>query len=259
MELHTYITSYIHKYGNGWAIINSPSPDYIENILRNQGRFKDAIVVASKELKCFGNTMSIVYEGNITTFGKNPYDIAVLNGFEGSEQDWLDSLVGPKGDTGDKGDKGDIGEQGPQGEQGLPGEKGEKGDPGTTDYNELENKPNLNAKEDKAEIITPVNPNDITLPITSLSCDPDKYYRIDVPVNDLSILLPPLGNTTTTKRILISFTTGDTPDIDIESPPGTDVDYFEGYEIQANTEYEVNCLYNGKKWIVANSAVVASI
>ena len=259
MELHTYITSYIHRFGNGWAIVNSPSPNYIEEILRNQGRFKDARVVASKELKCFGNTMSIVYEGNITTFGKTPYDIAVLNGFEGTEEEWLNSLVGPKGDTGDKGDKGDPGEPGPQGEVGPQGPQGEQGAPGTTDYNELDNKPDLTTKEDALEIVIPINTSDATLPITSLSCDAGKYYRIDVAVNTLSILLPAVNNSRTVKKVLLSFITGSNPDINISAPPGVDVDYFEGYEIKADTEYEVNCLYNGKKWVVANSSIIPSI
>lgn len=36
--------------------------------------------------------------------GKSAYDIAVDNGYVGSEQDWLNSLHGAKGDKGDKGD-----------------------------------------------------------------------------------------------------------------------------------------------------------
>lgn len=82
--------------------------------------------------------------------GASAYEIAVANGFEGTEIQWLASLVGAtgaqgeKGDTGeqgakgDKGDKGDTGaqgiqgERGLQGEQGIQGEKGEKGDKGDT-------------------------------------------------------------------------------------------------------------------------------
>lgn len=56
--------------------------------------------------------------------GKSAYEIAVAQGFEGSETEWLVSLKG------EKGDKGDTGEQGPQGEQGLQGIQGEKGDQG---------------------------------------------------------------------------------------------------------------------------------
>lgn len=59
------------------------------------------------------------------------YAIAVKNGFEGSEEEWLASLVGPqgpKGETGETGPKGDTGATGPQGPR---GEKGEKGDTGS--------------------------------------------------------------------------------------------------------------------------------
>lgn len=44
--------------------------------------------------------------------GKSAYEIAVENGFQGTEQEWLASLVGPQGPKGDKGDKGDKGEDG---------------------------------------------------------------------------------------------------------------------------------------------------
>ena len=61
--------------------------------------------------------------------GASAYEIAVANGFEGTEQEWLASL---KGDKGDKGDTGLQGIQGVQGEQGIQGEKGEKGEKGDT-------------------------------------------------------------------------------------------------------------------------------
>ena len=50
--------------------------------------------------------------------GLSAYEVAAENGYTGTEEEWLLSLVGPKGD---KGDKGDTGEQGIQGEQGLTG------------------------------------------------------------------------------------------------------------------------------------------
>ncbi len=52
--------------------------------------------------------------------GPSAYDVAVFNGFEGTEAEWLASLVGPQGEQGEKGDTGD---EGPQ------------GDPGTGDLN----------------------------------------------------------------------------------------------------------------------------
>lgn len=46
------------------------------------------------------------------TPGKSAYQIAIDNGFEGTETEWLESLKGEKGDKGDQGDKGDKGDQG---------------------------------------------------------------------------------------------------------------------------------------------------
>lgn len=47
--------------------------------------------------------------------GKSAYELAVMHGFKGTEEEWLASLKGEKGE---------------QGEQGVQGEKGEKGDKG---------------------------------------------------------------------------------------------------------------------------------
>lgn len=96
--------------------------------------------------------------------GKSAFQSALDAGFQGSEEEWVESLKGvsprvtasptedgckitctdaegvsfgylKNGEKGDKGDKGDTGERGPQGEkgdtgaQGPKGEKGDKGDP----------------------------------------------------------------------------------------------------------------------------------
>jgi hypothetical protein len=80
--------------------------------------------------------------------GKSAYEVAVLNGFDGNEQEWLDSLVGRDGYTpiknidyfdGNKGDKGDTGEQGigvhgEQGIQGIQGLTGAKGQDGKSSF-----------------------------------------------------------------------------------------------------------------------------
>ena len=59
--------------------------------------------------------------------GKSAYDIAVENGFVGSESEWLDSLVGKDGEKGDKGDKGDTGDRGLTGWEGEDGKDGANG------------------------------------------------------------------------------------------------------------------------------------
>ena len=85
--------------------------------------------------------------------GKSAYEIAVQNGYDGTESDWLKSLKGQKGDTGepgaagakgDPGEKGDQGEPGAPGEKGERGEKGEKGDAGTPGKNGVNGKDGAN-------------------------------------------------------------------------------------------------------------------
>lgn len=64
--------------------------------------------------------------------GKSAYEVALQNGFTGTEADWLTSLKGQKGDTGAPGAKGAPGEKGERGEKGDVGETGEKGEKGDT-------------------------------------------------------------------------------------------------------------------------------
>ena len=61
--------------------------------------------------------------------GKSAYEIALEQGFKGTEKEWLASLVGPQGP---KGDTGDTGPQGPKGDTGDTGPQGPKGDTGDT-------------------------------------------------------------------------------------------------------------------------------
>lgn len=101
-------------------------------------------------------TITIETQGVQGVTGISAYQGAVLQGYVGTEAQWLASLKGDKGDKGDtgetgatglkgdtgatgaqgvqgiKGDTGSQGIQGIQGIQGVPGEKGDKGDAGTS-------------------------------------------------------------------------------------------------------------------------------
>jgi len=63
--------------------------------------------------------------------GKSAYEIAVENGFEGDEQAWLASLVGPRGL---QGIEGPAGEQGPPGTPGKDGADGAQGPAGVDGF-----------------------------------------------------------------------------------------------------------------------------
>lgn len=74
---------------------------------------------ATKQTLQGNASASDVIQGRVnymkTIHGYSAYEVAVLNGFKGTEQEWLDSLIGPQGIPGTaaaKGDKGDPGKDG---------------------------------------------------------------------------------------------------------------------------------------------------
>lgn len=64
--------------------------------------------------------------------GLSAYEVAVANGFIGTEAEWLTSLQGLKGDTGDQGPQGIQGSDGATGPQGPIGLTGADGNDGAT-------------------------------------------------------------------------------------------------------------------------------
>lgn len=85
-----------------------------------------------------GKTITLGLSGG--SDGASAYQIAVANGFEGTEQEWLESLRGPAGAQGPQGPQGETGPAGPQGYPGPQGEPGEtgpqgpQGEPGESAY-----------------------------------------------------------------------------------------------------------------------------
>ena len=82
------------------------------------------------------NTLTLRFDKETTLpllegLGKSAYAIAVAHGFKGSEQDWLDSLRGPKGDKGSAEETAQILKK--DGEF-LKSVKGPKGDAGSAEH-----------------------------------------------------------------------------------------------------------------------------
>lgn len=87
---------------------------------------------------------SVLGGGGTGADGASAYEVAVANGFVGSEVAWLASLIGAdgadgtngtngaKGDTGLTGAKGDKGDTGAKGDPGATGAKGDTGDQGVS-------------------------------------------------------------------------------------------------------------------------------
>ena len=78
--------------------------------------------------------------------GYSAYQVAVSQGFVGTEEEWLASLKGPQGDQGI---------QGPQGIQGIQGEKGDKGDRGDDGYTPVRGT-DYWTEEDRSEMLDDV-------------------------------------------------------------------------------------------------------
>lgn len=107
------------------------------------------LVFQSEDGKTQGITVSDAdFSGADGSDGASAYEIAVAEGFVGTEAEWLDSLVGPEGSegptgatgpqgptgaTGPAGPKGDTGDTGPQGPQGETGPVGPEGPAGPGD------------------------------------------------------------------------------------------------------------------------------
>lgn len=84
------------------------------------------------------NTLTIKLDKDTTLpllegLGKSAYAIAVAHGFQGTEQEWLNSLRGPKGDPGDKGDPFKFSDFTPEQLNAIKGKKGDPGDPGSAE------------------------------------------------------------------------------------------------------------------------------
>ncbi|MGN7359465.1 collagen-like triple helix repeat-containing protein [Paenibacillus sp. SAF-054] len=53
--------------------------------------------------------------------GLSAYELAVKHGYDGTEEEWLLSLMGKAGEAGPKGEKGEAGAKGATGAKGEPG------------------------------------------------------------------------------------------------------------------------------------------
>lgn len=115
---------------------------------------------------------------------------------------------------------------------------------------------NLNDKLsafDSLVIEAPVDSTDPTDPITTLTCSAGIYYRVDVPVETLSITLPSMTDNTTVRGLIIFLTGGTTPNVTfISADNGVDILYSKGFEIASGKIYEINAIWNGSAWCIAS-------
>lgn len=90
---------------------------------------------------------------------------------------------------------------------------------------------------------------------TALSTNVNTYYTFAAAVNTLAVTLPAMTDVTSVKALCLAFTTGTTPQITFTASDGKTVAYYDTYNIDAECEYEVTCLFNGTKWIVSSALI----
>ena len=139
---------------------------------------------------------------------KNAYQIAVENGFEGTESEWLESLKGGKGDPGTDGKSITSSEINANGELVLTysdgstanvgavvGAKGEKGDTGATGVD------GQDGKNYQVEIIESTE--------TTLELQPNKFYMFGE-VSELNLTLAEITDNTQLNEFMFEFISGET-------------------------------------------------
>lgn len=90
--------------------------------------------------------------------------------------------------------------------------------------------------------------------ITSINAAVNTYYKVEDVVNDMAITLPTPTDRSKISMVVIHLLAGTTPNVVIGSTAM--IDYSAAYDISAGNEYEINCLFNGDKWIVADMEVL---
>lgn len=103
-------------------------------------------------------------------------------------------------------------------------------------------------KQDKMPIVQ------VTSGTTAINAAVNTYYEVAGIVGTLAITLPTPTDLTKVSMVIIHLLAGTTPNVVIGSE--ATIDYSAAYDISAGSEYEINCMYNGDKWVVADMEVV---
>lgn len=89
---------------------------------------------------------------------------------------------------------------------------------------------------------------------TPLIAETSKYYRFDSDINTLNVVLP-AQTEAVAKAVIVYFTAGEDPNINITTADNKGVVYFDNYDISAGNTYELNCMFNGLKWVIGTSLI----
>ena len=116
-------------------------------------------------------------------------------------------------------------------------------------YSALQGKANtsdLASKEDKIDIVSASG--------ATLTAEVGKYYTLSN-VGTLAITLPTIAaGTTKVQTVTFYIAAGSTPAVTFTSTHS--IYYSDGFEIAADSTYEVSAAYNGIAWVVASVKIV---
>ena len=130
MLMRLYTLGFLTKsYGRGVAIVAAHDANEAYTVLVSYGQLNHTPeeygeILDIKDSGCSNNDTPVLLEEELTAIkvvcgdkgdkgdkgdaGISAYDVAVSNGFSGTEEEWLKSLKGDKGDKGDQGLSGNI-------------------------------------------------------------------------------------------------------------------------------------------------------
>ena len=172
--------------------------------------------------------------------GKSAYQIWLDNGNKGTEQDFLNSLKGPKGDTGAtgaQGPKGDTGATGPKGDKGDTGAQGPKGDTGEVKI---------------SGAIVPTEIADKVETTDSGEINANIFYDFGL-VTELSLTFIE-GDPDKVNEYMFSFTSGET--VTVLTLPSS-IQWVNELTVEPNKRYEVSIVDNIGLWCAVDLVVVA--
>lgn len=105
-------------------------------------------------------------------------------------------------------------------------------------------------KQDKMPIVQ------VASGITAINAAVNTYYEVAGEVGALAITLPTPTDASKVSMVVIHLTAGTNPNVVIGAVDNPQPDFAAAYDISAGKEYEINCLFNGDKWVVADMEVL---
>lgn len=102
---------------------------------------------------------------------------------------------------------------------------------------------------------TQVNIVNVESGTSSINAEVGTHYNVAGSVGTLDIVLPAITDTAHLQFVSFNLTTGSTPQINFTSAASDTIEYFTDYAIEEDTSYELNCMFNGAKWIIGYGTI----